>query len=114
MEVWRTEVSIVVHDYYQLFIHSIMFIECVELLVGLRCVTSSSPHLDFGRDAQRGVARRLGVLPLLAVRLRPHQLDEVGVEVAPQQRLVRRDVEQQGHRVPVEARLQHLREERGG
>jgi len=86
-----------------------------ELFVGLRFgEQSSSSHLDPGRDAQRAVARRLGVLPLLAVRLRPHQAAEVGVEVAPQQRLVRRDAEQQRHRVPVEARLQHLRAETCG
>lgn len=69
-------------------------------------------YLDFSCDAEWAVSRRLHVLPLLLLSLCAHQTVEVGGQVASQQRLLRRDVQQHGQRVRVKPRLQHLCEER--
>lgn len=54
--------------------------------------TADWSHLDLSGDAQRGIPHRLSVLPLLLLSLRPHQVVEVGGQVAPQQRFLRRNV----------------------
>lgn len=64
--------------------------------------------LHFSGDIEWAGAQRLHELPLLLLGFRSHQVVEVGGDVAPQQRLLREDVQQGGQRVGVEPRLQHL------
>lgn len=67
-----------------------------------------SGYLDFGGGAQHDVVRVFQALLFEPLRLGADQQVEMRRQVASQQRFVGRDVEQEGERFHVEARLQHL------
>lgn len=65
----------------------------------LSAVTALRCYLHFGGGGERNVTGGRAVLPLLLHGLQPHQCREGSGQVAAQQSLLRRDVEQQGQRL---------------
>lgn len=68
-----------------------------------------SSYLYFSSGRERHVACSVAILSLLLRGLRPDQGSEGGGEVAAQQSLLRRNIQQQGQSLSAEARLQDLR-----
>ena len=69
-------------------------------------------YLDAGGGGEQGVVGVLQAVLFGAPRLRAHQQAEVRPQVAAEEGLTGRDVEQQGQRLHVEPRLQHLPQDR--
>lgn len=69
---------------------------------------STGSYLDLGDGGEDDVVGVLQTVLFEPLRLGADEQLEMCRQVAPQQRLVGRDVEQEGERFHVEVRLQHL------